>query len=121
MSDQTILITGANRGIGLELSEQFAADGWTVLACCRNPTNAEALQALGSRYPASELQALDGVREARPEGELWTLAVTDTQRAVGSLLEHLRAREVEVDDLHTHRPTLEDVFVSITGKHLRDG
>jgi len=59
MSDQTILITGANRGIGLEISEQFAADGWTVLACCRNPADAEALQALASRYPAIELYALD--------------------------------------------------------------
>ncbi|MFC1560636.1 SDR family oxidoreductase [Pseudomonadota bacterium] len=59
MSEQTILITGANRGIGLELSEQFAADGWTVLACCRNPTNAEALQSLSKRYPAIELHALD--------------------------------------------------------------
>jgi NAD(P)-dependent dehydrogenase (short-subunit alcohol dehydrogenase family) len=59
MSDQTILITGANRGIGLELSEQFAADGWTVLACCRNPADAEALLALASRYPAIELYALD--------------------------------------------------------------
>jgi NAD(P)-dependent dehydrogenase (short-subunit alcohol dehydrogenase family) len=59
MSDQTILITGANRGIGLELSEQFAADGWTVLACCRNPADAEALLALASRHPAIELYALD--------------------------------------------------------------
>ena len=59
MSDQTILITGANRGIGLELSEQFAADGWTVLACCRNPADAGALQALASRYPAIELYALE--------------------------------------------------------------
>lgn len=32
----TILITGANRGIGLELTRQYAADGWNVLACCRS-------------------------------------------------------------------------------------
>ena len=37
MTDRTILITGANRGIGLELTEQFAGDGWVVLACCRSP------------------------------------------------------------------------------------
>ena len=37
MTNRTILITGANRGIGLELTEQFAADGWAVLACCRSP------------------------------------------------------------------------------------
>ena len=40
MTNPTILITGANLGIGLELSEQFAGDGWQVLACCRNPADA---------------------------------------------------------------------------------
>jgi NAD(P)-dependent dehydrogenase (short-subunit alcohol dehydrogenase family) len=32
----TVLITGANRGIGLEFSRQYAHDGWTVIACCRD-------------------------------------------------------------------------------------
>lgn len=32
----TVLITGANRGIGLEFVNQYAADGWTVIACCRD-------------------------------------------------------------------------------------
>lgn len=41
-----ILITGANRGIGLELTRQFAADGWEVLACARNPASASELAAL---------------------------------------------------------------------------
>lgn len=39
----TILITGANRGIGLELTKQYAEGGDTVLACCRNPGDADAL------------------------------------------------------------------------------
>lgn len=33
----TVLVTGANRGLGLEFCKQYAADGWQVLACCRNP------------------------------------------------------------------------------------
>ena len=33
----TVMITGANRGIGLELTRQYAADGWTIIATCRNP------------------------------------------------------------------------------------
>ncbi len=37
---QTILITGANRGIGLEFTKQYAADGLTIHACCRNPSAA---------------------------------------------------------------------------------
>ena len=59
MTNPTILITGANRGIGLKLSEQFAEDGWQVLACCRNPADAGELQALGERGLAIEVHALD--------------------------------------------------------------
>jgi NAD(P)-dependent dehydrogenase (short-subunit alcohol dehydrogenase family) len=39
----TVLITGANRGIGLELARQYAAAGWTVLATCCTPSAATAL------------------------------------------------------------------------------
>ena len=44
----TILITGASRGIGLELSKQRSASGHSVLATCRDPDHAEALQALAT-------------------------------------------------------------------------
>lgn len=47
----TVLITGANRGIGLEFANQLAAQGWQVLACCRKPDSAEALQQLAIHYP----------------------------------------------------------------------
>lgn len=45
------LITGANRGIGLEFARQDAADGWRVFACCRNPEKADALNKLAAQYP----------------------------------------------------------------------
>lgn len=44
---KTILITGANRGLGLELAKQYQADDWRVLATCRKPNKAHALQDLG--------------------------------------------------------------------------
>jgi len=47
----TALITGANRGIGLEFSRQYAADGWRVLACARNPEKSDALNTLAAQYP----------------------------------------------------------------------
>lgn len=42
----TLLITGANRGIGLELTKRYAADGWTVIATCREPQSATDLKAI---------------------------------------------------------------------------
>lgn len=47
----TVLITGANRGIGLEFANQLAVQGWQVLACCRKPDSAEGLQQLAIHYP----------------------------------------------------------------------
>ena len=48
---KTTLITGANRGIGLELTRQYAADGWCVLACSRHPEKSDALKNLAAQYP----------------------------------------------------------------------
>lgn len=42
----TVLISGANRGLGLEFVRQYAADGATVIAACRKPAEATALNAL---------------------------------------------------------------------------
>ena len=55
----TILITGTNRGIGLEFTQQYAADGWNVIACCREPQSAGALQALANKYKNIEIVTLD--------------------------------------------------------------
>jgi NAD(P)-dependent dehydrogenase (short-subunit alcohol dehydrogenase family) len=51
----TVLITGANRGLGLEFCKQYADDGWQVLACCRKPEAATELQ----NHPQINLYALD--------------------------------------------------------------
>lgn len=57
---KTALITGANRGIGLEFARQYARDGWQVLACCRQPEKAEALNRLVAQYPELlKMYALD--------------------------------------------------------------
>ncbi len=54
----TVFITGANRGLGLEMARQYVADGWRVLAGCRQPDKAEALRALGDGRGV-EIHALD--------------------------------------------------------------
>lgn len=56
----TALITGANRGIGLEFATQYVAAGWRVLACCRYPEKSAALNKLAERNPESiTIHALD--------------------------------------------------------------
>ncbi len=42
----TVLITGANRGLGFEFARQYATDGWRVFSTCRNPTTAGELRRL---------------------------------------------------------------------------
>jgi NAD(P)-dependent dehydrogenase (short-subunit alcohol dehydrogenase family) len=55
----TVLITGTNRGIGLEFVRQYAEDGWRVLACCRDPDDASDLQNLAGAHSNIEMFALD--------------------------------------------------------------
>jgi len=42
----TILITGANRGLGLEFARQYLDEGYAVIAACRHPDKAQALRQL---------------------------------------------------------------------------
>lgn len=55
----TLLITGANRGIGLELTRRYAADNWTIIAACRNPKEAAALAAVKGDITAEALDVTD--------------------------------------------------------------
>ena len=55
----TVLITGANRGIGLEFSRQYAADGWDVIATARQ--SSPELEALGVRAESLDLSDADTV------------------------------------------------------------
>ena len=55
----TVLITGANRGIGLEFTRQYAADGWQVIATARR--SSPELDALGVREEALDLSDADAV------------------------------------------------------------
>lgn len=54
----TVVITGANRGIGLELARQAAGRGGRVVATCRNPDAANALQAIAAGHRNLAIQRL---------------------------------------------------------------
>lgn len=58
-----VLITGANRGLGLEFVRQYAAAGARVFAGCRSPETAESLQALAGEHPEQVLPCPLDVRE----------------------------------------------------------
>jgi NAD(P)-dependent dehydrogenase (short-subunit alcohol dehydrogenase family) len=55
----TVLISGANRGIGLEFARQYAKAGWRVLATGRSPEKADALRALGATVTVRRLDVAD--------------------------------------------------------------
>ena len=57
----TVLITGANRGLGLEFARQYSADGWTVIGTAREPDEATELKELGVRVEQLELRDLEAV------------------------------------------------------------
>jgi NAD(P)-dependent dehydrogenase (short-subunit alcohol dehydrogenase family) len=59
-SPGTVLITGANRGIGLALAREYAAAGWTLVATARKPADAADLKALAAANPGRvSIESLD--------------------------------------------------------------
>jgi NAD(P)-dependent dehydrogenase (short-subunit alcohol dehydrogenase family) len=61
---KTILITGANRGLGLEFVRSYAAEGARVHACCRHPEKAKALSEIAGDVVVHKLDVTDGLRVA---------------------------------------------------------
>jgi ABC-2 type transport system ATP-binding protein len=66
------------------------------------------------------LRALPGITDVRHEDGTVSLATSEVHRAVPALLESLNRHDAALSLLTTHSATLEDVFVSLTGRHLRD-
>ncbi|CAE6737357.1 SDR family oxidoreductase [Candidatus Nitrotoga fabula] len=67
MNVHQLLITGANRGIGLEFVRQYAQDGWKVLACCRDPQHATDLLSLANTHSGIRILELDAADFAQIE------------------------------------------------------
>lgn len=66
------------------------------------------------------LRGLDGVRDVSQHDGSFMLSVEPIAAALPALLRELERQQVELRDLATHNATLEDVFVRLTGRALRD-
>jgi ABC-2 type transport system ATP-binding protein len=66
------------------------------------------------------VRAMAGVRDVRSENGSVLLQVTELHRSVPELLSELGRQGVPLTELRTHSASLEDVFVHLTGRHLRD-
>ena len=96
----TVLITGANRGVGLELVKLYAQRGDTVLACCRNPEAAEALAAVDGDVEVIGVHVTDGDSVAAMAAELEGRAidiVINNAGAVGPSYDKQTARVMDFD------------------------
>jgi ABC-2 type transport system ATP-binding protein len=76
---------------------------------------------LGAPPAEPDLRVLPGVRDVRVRGEAVALATSELHSTVPALLAQLSGMQLTLTLLTTHSATLEDVFVSLTGRQLRDG
>ena len=74
----------------------------------------------GEALDADVLRTLEGVRDVRTDNGVVRMQVTALHSAVPALLAELVRRGIRLTELRTHSATLEDVFVTLTGRHLRD-
>jgi ABC-2 type transport system ATP-binding protein len=70
--------------------------------------------------PEEELRRLPGVSDIHKRGPNWALAVHSVTESVPPLLAAVEKAGARLTHLSTHRATLEDLFVSLTGRELRD-
>jgi ABC-2 type transport system ATP-binding protein len=74
----------------------------------------------GAVLREAELQNLPAVTSVRREDDAYTLAVTAPHITIPALLQYLEGEQLDLARLITRHASLEDVFVNLTGRHLRD-
>jgi ABC-2 type transport system ATP-binding protein len=74
----------------------------------------------GATIEDQQLASLPGVRDVRRDQAHVHLSTSEMHRTVPALLDLLRQRNASLTQLGTHSATLEDVFVTLTGRQLRD-
>jgi ABC-2 type transport system ATP-binding protein len=103
---ELIATVGGEDIVEFAVSEKANADPSTAAA--NDAVNAEALK------------AIPGVHSHRVDGELHQLSVSELHTAVPRIFAALEDQGVHLSEFRTHSATLEDVFVRLTGRNLRD-
>jgi len=98
----TVLVTGANRGIGLALAENYAERGWAVIATARKPDKADKLNALAAANNRVRVERMDLLDHA----------------SIDELAEKLR--DVPIDVLLNNAAIMGDAAVQDFGKYNYD-
>jgi NAD(P)-dependent dehydrogenase (short-subunit alcohol dehydrogenase family) len=113
----SVLITGSNRGLGLEWARQFAVEGWRVFATCRHPAEASTLAKLAERYSTLTIHRLDVAVPEDLRALFWELEeepidillnnagiyIEKDSAEFGSLCYHDWARTLEVNTMGAMR------------------
>jgi ABC-2 type transport system ATP-binding protein len=76
--------------------------------------------AAGPTIDVAAVRAIAGVHDVRHDDGRVRVQAVDLHRVLPALLDELGRQQVPITELRTHSATLEDVFVSLTGRHLRD-
>ncbi len=110
LCDRIAIVDGGRRialGTPRELVQSIGADEVIDVAFDRD-------------VPLDALRALSAVSAVRAESGGYVLVVTELRTALPALLAHVERVGARIERLATHRATLEDVFVHLTGRHLRE-
>lgn len=75
----------------------------------------------GPQLLGEEFAGLPGVQSAHVDDGLIVLHVQELHAALPAVVDHVRSHQAELVQLTTRQASLEDVFVQLTGRHLRDG
>jgi len=96
------LITGANRGLGLEWARQYAEEGWRVFATCRHPAEARSLRGLAEEHERLSVHRLDVTASEDIRALCWELEEEPVDVLLGNAGVYLEKNIAEFGSLCYH-------------------
>ncbi len=98
----SMLVTGANRGLGLEWARQYAEEGWRVFATCRHPAEARSLRGLEKKHHSLSVHRLDVTASEDIRALCWELEEEPVDILMGNAGVYLEKNVAEFGSLCYH-------------------